>query len=97
MSIGATITYGSDDYMQTYFGVDSDNAARSGLSKYSAGDGLRDIRFPIMALYSLNPNWHVSGGLIYSRLFDDASDSPIVDDRGSRDQFIAGLGVAYAW
>jgi outer membrane protein len=97
LSIGATVTYGSDDYMQTYFGVDSDNAARSGLSEYSAGDGLRDIRFPIMAIYSLNSNWHVTGGLIYSRLFSDASDSPIVDDRGSSDQLFAGLGVAYAW
>ncbi len=50
-----------------------------------------------MAIYSLSPSWHVSGGLIYSRLFDDASDSPIVDDRGSSDQLFAGLGVAYAW
>ncbi len=97
LSIGATVTYGSDDYMQTYFGVDSDNAARSGLSEFSASGGLRDVRFPIMAIYSLNPSWHVTGGLIYSRLLDDASDSPIVDDRGSSDQLFAGLGVAYAW
>jgi outer membrane protein len=97
LSIGATVTYGSSDYMQTYFGVDSDNAARSGLSQFSAGEGLRDVRIPIMAIYSLSPNWHLSGGLIYSRLLDDASDSPIVDDRGSSDQLYAGLGVAYAW
>ncbi len=97
LSIGATATYGSDDYMQTYFGIDSDNAARSGLSQFSAGGGLRDVRIPIMAIYSLSPNWHVTGGLVYSRLLDDASDSPIVDDRGSSDQIFAGLGVAYAW
>ncbi len=97
LSIGATATYGSDDYMQTYFGIDSDNAARSGLSQFSAGGGLRDVRIPIMAIYSLSPNWHVTGGLVYSRLLDDASDSPIVDDRGSSDQLFAGLGVAYAW
>jgi outer membrane protein len=97
LSIGATVTYGSDDYMQTYFGIDSDNAARSGLSQFSAGGGLRDVRIPIMAIYSLSPNWHVTGGLVYSRLLDDASDSPIVDDRGSSDQIYAGLGVAYAW
>ncbi len=97
LSIGATATYGSDDYMQTYFGIDSDNAARSGLSQFSAGGGLRDVRIPIMAIYSLSPNWHVTGGLVYSRLLDDASDSPIVDDRGSSNQLFAGLGVAYAW
>ncbi len=97
LSIGATVTYGSGDYMQTYFGVDSNNAARSGLSQFSAGSGLRDVRFPIMAIYSLSPNWHLSGGLVYSRLLGDASDSPLVDDRGSSDQLYAGLGVAYAW
>jgi outer membrane scaffolding protein for murein synthesis (MipA/OmpV family) len=97
LSIGATVTYGSSDYMQTYFGVDSNNAARSGLSQFSAGSDLRDVRIPVMAIYSLSPNWHLSGGLIYSRLLGDASDSPVVDDRGSSDQLYAGLGVAYAW
>ena len=97
LSIGATATYGSDHYMLKYFVIDSDNAARSGLSQFSADGGLRDVRIPIMAIYSLSPNWHVTGGLVYSRLLDDASDSPIVDDRGSSDQLFAGLGVAYAW
>jgi len=27
----------------------------------------------------------------------DASDSPIVDDRGDSSQYIYGLGVAYSW
>ncbi len=97
LSIGATVTYGSGDYMQTYFGVDSDNAARSGLSQFSADSGLRDVRIPLMAIYSLSPNWHLAGGLVYSRLLGDASESPIVDDRGSSNQLFAGLGVAYAW
>ncbi len=97
LSIGATLTYGSSDYMQTYFGVDSDNAARSGLPEFSASSGMRDVRIPMMAIYSLSPKWHIAGGLIYSRLVGDASDSPVVDERGSRDQLFAGLGVAYAW
>lgn len=97
LSIGVTLTYGSDDYMQTYFGVDSDNAARSGLSQFSADSGLRDVRIPMMAIYSLSPKWHIAGGLIYSRLVGDASDSPVVDERGSSNQLFAGLGVAYAW
>ncbi len=97
LSIGTTVTYGSGDYMQTYFGVDSNNAARSGLSQFNADSGLRDVRIPLMAIYSLSPNWHLAGGLVYSRLLGDASDSPIVDDRGSSNQLFAGLGVAYAW
>ncbi|MCH6584187.1 MAG: MipA/OmpV family protein [Proteobacteria bacterium] len=97
LSIGATVTYGSSDYMQTYFGVDSNNAARSGLSQFGAGGGVRDVRVPFMAIYSLSPKWHLAGGLIYSRLLGDASDSPIVDQRGSNNQLFAGLGIARAW
>ena len=97
LSIGATVTYGSSDYMQTYFGVDSNNAARSGLSQFTADSGLRDVRIPIMVIYSFNPNWHLTGGVVYSKLLGDASDSPVVDDRGSSDQLYAGVGVAYAW
>lgn len=97
LSAGATLTYGSSDYMQTYFGVDSDNAARSGLSQFSADGGLRDVRVPLLAIYSLSPNWHLSGGVVYSRLLGDAADSPVVDARGSSNQLFAGVGVAYAW
>ena len=97
LSVGVNVTYGNSDYMETYFGVDSDNAARSGLRPFDADGGLRDVRIPIMAIYSLSPSWHIAGGLIYSKLVGDASDSPVVDDRGSSNQLFAGLGVAYAW
>ncbi len=97
LSAGASLTYGSSDYMQTYFGVDANNAARSGLNQFSAEGGIRDIRFPLMAIFSLNPKWHITGGAIISLLTGDAADSPVVDDRGSSTQIFAGLGVAYAW
>ena len=97
LSIGAALTYGSGDYMDTYFGVSAGDAAKSGLSPFKAGSGLRDIRVPLMAIFSFSENWHVAGGVIYSRLLSDAADSPVVDKRGSKDQFFAGVGVAYAW
>ena len=97
LSIGTTLTYGSEDYMQTYFGVDADNAARSGLRQFAADGGVRDIRVPIMVLWSLSPKWHLTGGLVYSRLLGDAADSPVTDDRGTEDQVFVGVGLAYAW
>jgi outer membrane protein len=97
LTIGAAMTYGSGDYMDTYFGVSTGDAARSGLSAFNADSGLRDIRVPLMAIFSFNKNWHVSGGVVYTRLLNDAADSPVVDDRGSKDQLFAGLGIAYAW
>jgi outer membrane protein len=97
LTIGAALTYGSGEYMDTYFGVDSGNVGGSGLSAVNADSGLRDIRVPLMAIFSFNENWHVSGGVVYSRLLGDAADSPVVDDRGSKDQLFAGLGIAYSW
>ena len=97
LSIGASLTYGSSDYMDTYFGVNSGNVGSSGLSSYDADAGLRDFRVPLMAIFSFSESWHVGGGVIYTRMLGNAADSPVVDDRGSKNQFYAGLGVAYAW
>jgi outer membrane protein len=97
LSIGAALTYGSTDYMDNYFGVDSGNVGSSGLSAFDADDGLRDFRIPALAILSFSENWHATAGVIYSRLLNDAADSPVVDKRGSKDQFFAGIGVAYAW
>ncbi len=97
LSAGAAVTYASSDYMDTYFGVSAVDSARSGLTQFSAGGGIRDIRFPLMAIFSLSPKWHISAGGIVKILLDDAADSPIVDDRGDATQIIAGIGLAYAW
>lgn len=97
LSVGASLTYGSGDYMDTYFGVSSGDSARSGLNQFNADSGLRDFRVPVMAIFSFNEHWHASGGVIYSRLLGDAADSPIVDNRGSKNQLFAGVGLAYAW
>jgi outer membrane scaffolding protein for murein synthesis (MipA/OmpV family) len=44
-----------------------------------------------------SPNWTIGAGIVYSRLADEAGQSPIVSDRGSRDQWVAGAGAMYIW
>ena len=97
LSAGVTATYGDSDYMQTYFGVNAGNVGSSGQSTFSAGSGIRDIKIPIMAIFSLSPKWHLAGGLVYSKLVGDASDSPVTNIRGNDNQIFSGIGVAYAW
>jgi len=36
-------------------------------------------------------------GIKYFGLIGDASDTPIVDERGDANQFVYGLGFAYSW
>jgi outer membrane protein len=97
LSLGVSTSYASDDYMDSYFSVDANNVARTGLPLFSAGGGMRDIRISPMAVFSFSPTWHVAGGIIISKLLGDASDSPVVDIRGDSTQLFAGVGVAYAW
>jgi outer membrane protein len=95
--IGIGTTYGNSDYMSTYFGVSSADAARTGLSQFNADSGFRDIHIPVGLVYHYSMQWHFIGGLKYLALLDDASDSPVVDDRGDSSQIIAGVGVGYSW
>ena len=97
LMFGATVTYGSDSYSQTYFGVDASDSAASGLPVFGAKAGIRDFAVTSMLLMSFSPSWHLAGGVVYSRLQEDAADSPVVDIRGSQDRFVAGLGLTYAW
>ncbi len=97
LSIGVATAYGSDDYSSTYFGVDAADSAASGLPIFKAEGGIRDVRISPMLVFSFNESWHLGGGFIYSRLLGDAADSPVVDTRGSKNRFIAGIGLVYAW
>jgi len=97
LMIGFGLTYGNSDFMNTYFGVSSADAATTGLAQFDAGSGLRDIHTPAAIVYHYSMNWHIIGGLKYFALLDDASDSPITDDRGESSQIFAGVGVGYSW
>jgi outer membrane protein len=93
--IGVSLTYADDDYMDTYFSVDADNANRSGLPIYKAESGLKDIGVNVMLLYNMAANWDIRGGLGYIALLGDAEDSPIVDIEGESGQVKASIIVIY--
>lgn len=94
---GAAFTYGSENYMDEYFGVTASDALASGLPVYQAGAGVRDVRGWATALFHLTPSWHLGAGVMYSRLVGDAADSPLVAERGSKNQWVCGVGALYAW
>ncbi len=97
IGIRGSVTYASDDYMGTYFGVSAADSARSGLPQFSAGGGIRDVTVTPALVLHFSKTWHVGAFVRYQRLLSDAADSPVVDLRGDPDQFIVGLGVVYSW
>ena len=90
-------TYGSGDYMSTFFGVRARDSAQSGLAAFDADAGFRDVRLTLGVVVPVTEHWLVGAGAMFMRLVGDAADSPIVDDAGSPNQISGGLGVAYAW
>jgi len=94
---GVAATYGSGSYMNTYFGVTPADAQASGLGVYQADAGIRDVRGWLVALVHLSPRWTLGAGVGYSWLADEAGRSPIVSDRGSRNQWIYGAGAMFLW
>ncbi len=97
LGFGVSSTYASDDYHDAFFSVDASDSARSGLDEYSAGSGVRDVAAFLGVVFHFSPTWHAVGGLRYQALLSDAKDSPIVDDRGSSNQFVGAIGLAYSW
>ena len=93
--LGISSTYADDDYMDTYFSVNADNSARSGLNEYKAESEIKDVGVDVTVRYSINSKWDVMGMLGYKALLGDAKDSPIVDDAGDDGQLSAGLLAIY--
>lgn len=95
--VTTAVNFATKDYMDTYFGVSSVDSTRSGLPHYTAGGGVKDFVLAGGGTFYLSRSWVTTAGVRYSRLLDHASDSPIVDDRGSENQFFTGVGIAYMW
>ena len=83
--------------MDRFFSVNTQDAALSGLQRFTAEAVFRDINISPALVLHLSPTWHIGAGLFYRRLVSDAADSPLVDQRGSIDQLISGIGLAYSW
>jgi outer membrane protein len=94
---GVSATYADDDYMDTYFGVNSGNRGSSTLPSYSADSGLKDVGINLAVNYTPWEKWGIMGILSYKALLNDAKDSPIVDDEGDDKQVMLGLMVTYRW
>jgi outer membrane scaffolding protein for murein synthesis (MipA/OmpV family) len=99
IAIAAAIstTWGSEDYMGNRFSINSGGSARSGLDEYDADSGVKNAMLTGTASYRVTEAWSLTGIVGYSRLFSEASDSPIVDDEGDENQFLGGLLVNYSF
>jgi outer membrane scaffolding protein for murein synthesis (MipA/OmpV family) len=102
-SLGAGIEMVSGKFARYYFGVTPADVAATGgvLPLYTPNGGLKNVWASLLVNQSITGDllggFSIFGLVQYSRLVGDFSRSPIVAERGSANQWLGSLGVAYTW
>jgi outer membrane protein len=91
----------SNRFADYYFSVSPAEAVLSGLPAFNAGGGMKNWKAGLLANYSLSGDLRHGLSLFgmgyYSRLVGDFKRSPIVSTRGSANQWIGAIGLAYSF
>jgi outer membrane protein len=73
-----SVNWANGTYMQSYYGVNAQQAATSGYSQYTAGAGLTDMKIGANWHWSIDTNWTLITGTSVKHLLGDAANSPFV-------------------
>jgi outer membrane scaffolding protein for murein synthesis (MipA/OmpV family) len=94
-SLGPRATIADADYNNTYFGINQTQSINSGLARYSADSGLVSYGVGAFALLPLTDSVSVSTFAGYDRLGAEVTDSSLIKERGSKNQFVTGMSLSY--
>ena len=95
VNLQGQLNFASEKFMNTYFDINHSQANRSGMAIYDADAGIKDISAFKILIYSFTRHWNVVSFMGFSRLLGDAANSPIVEVKGTANQFRFGLGFSY--
>ena len=101
VSASASAEWAGGGYADYYYSIDGPQAFLSTLPLYDADGGLKEWSLSLLANHSVTGD--LTGGLSvfatgsYTRLTGDFADAPIVDLRGSPNQWLAAAGLAYTF
>lgn len=94
-SIGPEVVYGDASYQQAYFGITSIQSIGSGLDEYTADAGIVSYGLHANLIIAINDKWMIGCFASVDKLGSQASDSPLVIERGSDNQAQGGLFFSY--
>ena len=94
VSAEASANYGGENYMRTYFGVNSNQSARSGHTVFLPDAGFKDITGAVNFHYTFSEHWFGEARAEWKRLIGDADTSPLVDP-DAENQVSAGIVAGY--
>jgi outer membrane scaffolding protein for murein synthesis (MipA/OmpV family) len=98
-SLGPRYGYGGTQYMDTYFGVTPEEAARSPFIKtaYEPGQSQRYVGVEAAIAHNWTHRIKTTFAMGYHRLSRPAADSPVIQVAGSPNDYSAGVTVSYAF
>ncbi|MHA2898199.1 MipA/OmpV family protein [Enterobacter sp. H2G27] len=83
VALALTGSWGSDKYMQTYYGVNAAQSAASGFARHDAGAGIYAWSMNLDWTHKLTSRWSVLASAGVTQLTGDAGGSPIVQRKTS--------------
>lgn len=95
ISAGPRVSFATEGYMDTYYGVDAKESVKSGLSKYKADGGVQSAGLGAAINWKATEKVDTSLFAEYSRLMGPAADSSLVQERGDKNQFMIGVSATY--
>ncbi|WP_137156587.1 MipA/OmpV family protein [Rhizobium sp. FKL33] len=95
VSAGPRLSIASEDYMDAYYKVTKKRSAKHGLSAYDPEGGFKSVGFGSEVVWKATDR--IEAGVFgqYNRLVGPAADSSLVEERGSKDQFVVGISTSY--
>lgn len=90
---GIGVSFISSGYTDYYYGITSEESARSGLAEYGSQDAFNPF-VKLSGYYSINPQWRMFGSITASRMSSKIANSPMADGRNVNSIVFA---VAYSF
>ena len=94
-SIGPELVYGDESYLQAYFGITNEQSINANLTTYQADSGLVSYGLHANLFVPLNTKWSLGTFVGINSLGSQAKNSPLIIERGSNEQVVAGLFFTY--
>ncbi len=95
LRVGPRLNLASGGFMDTYFGIDAGQSARTGLAPYDADGGVLSYGMGASLVQPLSRRSAISAFGNVERLGGEPGRSPLIEERGQRLQLSVGVGYGY--
>ncbi len=89
---GPTVTFADSRYMNSWFGINQEQAGRSGYPRYDASAGLKSAGAGVTAVWFFQKHWFMTADTAVKRLLGSASRSPVIQQKTNT---VVDLSVNY--